>query len=787
MQEGLEENTPPRESNKAFREGKRERAKSTRIQNRKERQTEKFNKALAEDDAETGFVSPNKVEVEGKKETVKSSRFERALAKDDAQMGFTPSPSIKKTGEAILGAVTSDPKTTYSDLQETPNLVETANKEEQKINAQADKVATQLVNSANAVANANTSEPTEGESVYQQARALAGDGTTLANITAGAGDKRPTAEQYYTKADFEKEVAKQLAKENENTPEAVVDKLGLEEYYPNIGKDIAVGTYSGKYIGSATIFSAPGARLPMGLYDARKRAIRDAAQAKQAAMDKMYETPDAAKQLNDAFQPYYIDWVSNALKEAGGYDAFVANPENRKEMLRLQNLAKETVEINTRVEELKAAAQGKDGKQGAYLSKGTRAKIIEWQNGAVEGFDDILAGKKKISQLNQYFKSYANGVVWADDNMKNWNDTVTELPMNLKTNKGLTEAQLGELENARKAVADKSMDYDTYVDVIKKYVSVDVDSMVNSWADYSGYDVDDDAREDLKEYISSQIKDESLVANFEMQANKNYEYWAKKYDRANELEDKKSFYTQFYENAINGNIDQKLAGAREQIKAKPGATVQEKTGIMATALQGMGWATEKEYKKDRNGITYGYVYHRDVLTNAERKSYSLSKEPAKIELLNKKTNEREFVTVDYANKYRNQFIIVKDSDEESVLDAYMSNKEVKVVDNERRSYAGYSDNKGNLNKVTSETLGAYDWADNKTIITETYASPVTSVPKRDADGNHLRDPDTKELLYDTKKLNVKISYSSNLQNENDRNTLDVHRGEPSQKIAGLNR
>lgn len=684
------------------------------------------------------------------------------------------SDKLPKAGEAVLGAITSDSKATFSNLQEAPDLVQTANKEEQKINAQADKVATQLVNSANNI--------TEEESVYSQQQKLAGDGSTLSEAVAGVENSRPTAEQYYTKADFEREVAKQLAIENQDAPELAIEKLGLEDYYPNIGKDIAVGTYSGKYLGSATIFAAPGMRMPMGLIDARKRAIAEAAKAKQVAMDKLYEVPDAAKQLNDSFQSYYIDWISNSLDEAGGYDAFVANPENRKEMLRLQNLAKETLEINTRVQELKSAAQGKDGKQGVYLSKGTRAKIIEWQNGAVEGFDDILKGKKKISELNQYFRSYANGVVWADENMKNWNDTITELPMNLKSNKPLTESQMGEISNAVKMIKDGSGDYDSYMDVIKKYVSIDYDAMVNSWADYSGYEVDDDARADLKEYISSQIKDDSFIANVERQANKNYEYWAKRYDRANELEDKKSFYTQFYENAINGNIDQKLAGAREQIKAKPGATVEEKTGIMATALQSMGWSTDKEYKK-AGGKTYGYVYHRDVLTGGERKPYSLSKEPAKIELYNKKTKQRESVTVDYATKYKNLFNLSKD--EETVLKAYSENREVKVVDNERRSYPAYADNKGNLHKTSSETLGAYSYSDNKTIITETYASPVTLVPKLDASGKQVVNPETNQPEYETRKLNVKISYNSDLKNQNDRNALDVHAGEDRQDIAGF--
>jgi hypothetical protein len=777
MQEGLEENKPTRESNKAYREGKRERAKSTRIQGRKEKQTEKFNKALAEDDAETGFVAPNAVEVQNKvkaEEAEKSSRFAKALAKDDIRTSSAPAP-VKKSGEAILKAVVSDPDATYSDLTETRDLVNTANKEEEKVIAQADKAAIGIANQAEAMADVET--------VYDQTRALPGSGGTMANIMGGSGDNRPTAEQYYTKADFEREVARLASQEKQDAPDIAIDKIGLEDYYPNIGKDIAAGTYSGKYIGSATIFSAPGARLPMGLYDARKRAIRDAAQEQQKTMDKLYELPNAPTQFNEAYQADYIDWQTKTLDEAGSYEAFISNPDNRKEMARRMNLGKQMTEIDTRVEALKKSWQPADGKQGVYIPPKLRKKILEWETGKVDNLEDILSGKVNASEFNNYIKSYSNGVIWADENMKNWNDTTTELPMNLKTNKALTSEQLGELNNARQAFKDQSIDYDTYVGVIKKYVSIDVAPMVDSWADLSGYDVDDEARETLKDYISSQIKDESLVANFEMQANKNYEYWAKKYDRANELEDKKTLYTQFYENAINKGIDQKLAGAREQIKAKPGATTEEKTGIMASTLSGLGWDVTKEYKKDKNGKAIaGYVYHRDVLTGGERKPYSLGKEAAKIELYNKTTKKREFVSIEYANSHRDGYMIVGDVKE--VLDGYKSNQDIKVINSERRSYPSYTGNDGNIYKASTESLGSYTSASKKSIYTETIGAPVKSVPKRDADGNHLRDENTGELLYDNKKMDVKISWGAQLDDENQRNAIDTQASKDRQWEAG---
>jgi len=450
-------------------------------------------------------------------------------------------------------------------------------------------------------------------------------------------------------------------------------------------------------------------------------------------------------------------------------------------MARRMNLGKQMTEIDTRVESLKASWQPKDGKQGVYVPPYLRKKLLEWETGKVDNLEDILSGKINASEFNNYIRSYSNGVIWADENMKNWNDTVTELPMNLKTNKPLTESQLGEINNAVKMIKDGSGDYDTYMDVIKKYVSIDTKAMVNSWADLSGYDVDDEARTTLEDYINSQIKDDSFIANVERQANKNFDYWAKKYDRANELEDKKTLYTQFYENAINGRIDQKLASAREQIKAKPNATTEEKTGIMASTLSGLGWDVAKEYKTV-NGKKVGYTYHRDVLTGGERKPYSLGKEAAKIELYNKKTKQREFVSVDYANKYPSMFDM--SSDEKEVLSGYATNEDVKVVNSERRSYPSYTGNDGNVYKASTESLGSYTSASKKSVYTETIGAPVKSVPKRDADGTHLRDPETNELLYENKKMDVKISWGAQLDDENQRNAIDTQASKERQWEAG---
>tara|TARA_R110001606_G_scaffold376525_1_gene535241 strand:+ start:730 stop:3318 length:2589 start_codon:yes stop_codon:yes gene_type:complete len=66
-----------------------------------------------------------------------------------------------------------------------------------------------------------------------------------------------------------------------------IEKLGVQDYFPNAGQSIAVGTFSGARIGSETIYAGGGANLPLGLYDARKRALKAKFGATQKTMNKL--------------------------------------------------------------------------------------------------------------------------------------------------------------------------------------------------------------------------------------------------------------------------------------------------------------------------------------------------------------------------------------------------------------------------------------------------------------------------------------------------------------------
>lgn len=74
-----------------------------------------------------------------------------------------------------------------------------------------------------------------------------------------------------------------------NTGEPAIEKLGLQQYYPDLGTPLQVGSYSGSRIGTVSIFGAGSNRLPMGVIDARRRALEKAANTQAKKKNEIIE------------------------------------------------------------------------------------------------------------------------------------------------------------------------------------------------------------------------------------------------------------------------------------------------------------------------------------------------------------------------------------------------------------------------------------------------------------------------------------------------------------------
>ena len=604
MQEGLEENKPTRESRQAFREGKRERAKSTRIQGRKERQTEKFNKALAEDDAETGFVSPSRVETPVKNDSEMSTTPSNDAVTQQSQAPKSNalsalSKTLNKTKQepkafsAVLNAISKDNNISLNDYSETAKAASVAAKEEEKQNAEATTAAVKTVEGI----QESTDIPSEEESIYQQNKALqnqqstplAGDGSTASRVMSEASNQRPTAEQYYTKEDIQREAVKTYSDNVDNSANLAIEKIGLEDYYPNIGKDIAVGTYSGKYIGSATIFSAPGARLPMGLYDARKRALKEQAQSKQAALDKIMTLPDTSAQFDARFKELKYNELYGFLEKANfDADALSRDPDFMKWSYNTTSKAKEIINANEWAKQVE--------KDGADKEKYTPDEALELaykiKLGQVDDFESFVSGNDKnftslLEGANTYLNALPEVQKAAEFMLKPEN--MSQGAINLRTG-GIYDSEkfIAERNQFLQEVEDPNIATETYVTGIRKFFGGDYEKLVDGIIASGNYS--EDQAEPLKKIVASMIQKQDILtyktsgnsaAQFASIAQRNKEFLYKKEQDAN------SIWGQ-----INGSmtdaVDKKTGKSFQQEMAElekkglKGAELEKQTAMIAS-------------------------------------------------------------------------------------------------------------------------------------------------------------------------------------------------------------
>jgi hypothetical protein len=529
----------------------------------------------------------------------------------------------------------------------------------------------------------------------------------------------PSYEATADKKQVEKDITKQYTNDIFYSPQATMEKLGVQDYYPNIGQDIGVGTYSGSRLGSATIFASQGTLIPMGLIDARKRALASAAQEKQKAINKVLEFADAPEQFDNEYKQYAIKTMYDHL-EKNNYNmsSFYKDREAVGDLYRLQSLAKDLKNTDAVVDQLYADAVGKDGGTGKYLPEEVADFIAKYRSAKIENFDDVLSGKSKVSEYLDGLQGYANGTKWADDRLAEWTSDPTEVPINLKTNKPLNEANIAEIKDAIAKVRGGN-GYDQWQTVKKKYFSLDVENTVDNWAKIN-LPEGDPSPEWIKKYIEAQIPEDSFIQAVERQGNDNFAYWNAKFQRANEVEDaRKTHYMQMVENAQNANISGALTSLRPQFAAIDRMNLtddqkqERKQNMLAEQMQGKGLGVIVKDPNSKN-LVYGVTY-----IDAKNSTAVSVGGNAKI-MVKDKNGKVNKVFISEVRKNPNRYSLTEN--QKSFVDSY---DKVVMKDFEHRTTAGYSDGTGNIYRATTDNLGSYD--KNKQIfITEAIGKPYVA-------------------------------------------------------------
>lgn len=313
-----------------------------------------------------------------------------------------------------------------------------------------------------------------------------------------------------TKDQIKKDVVDSYVAMDSQVPQAVVERLGVQDYYPQAGRDVAVGTFTGSRIGSQTIYSGAGALLPMGLYDARKRALAQAAKDKQAAVDKYFDLIETAPQYQEKFNVDLMDWMNDSLynKHKGNADAFIKDPTVRREYARRKGLAKELTHYSKWSDDLlKDASEEKK-----YVTKDMIETAAQIKSALIDNTDDVVSGKKDLGPLFAKAQVYQNIIPQVDIMVKEAlsESALGRSPINLRTG-GVYDSEKFKNEASQFVQKTKTGDINRndFITGFKKYFTGDYEQAINGLIGSGKYS--DEQTQAAIDYFAGQMQEQVIL------------------------------------------------------------------------------------------------------------------------------------------------------------------------------------------------------------------------------------------------------------------------------------
>ncbi len=111
-----------------------------------------------------------------------------------------------------------------------------------------------------------------------------------------------------------------------------VQKLGVQDDFPQVEENIAVGTFTGSRIGSQTIYSGAGGLAPMSLYDAKRRAMKAGLKSSTKSVENFMKF----MQLPPVYNEDYINIATEAYNDIMS-DSDLSSEERREKLNKLNN------------------------------------------------------------------------------------------------------------------------------------------------------------------------------------------------------------------------------------------------------------------------------------------------------------------------------------------------------------------------------------------------------------------------------------------------------------------
>jgi hypothetical protein len=448
-------------------------------------------------------------------------------------------PVAQVTQNAVLETGVKD-ASSPSQLQQAVQISSEAKKEAQEMESNVDEAISDQA-TVRMVPYGTLDEEDQPINIQEQVKTVPGDGTTVSSVISTQGQNfRPSYEQTGSTQDVQQGVADMYAKINEGIPKAVVEKLGIQDYYPNAGRDIAVGTFSGSRIGSQTIYSGAGALLPMGLYDARKRALKEAATEKKKQLDKFFDVIETAPQYSKAVNESWNNWLNdNLAKYNFDADKFLSDPNMRKEYAKRLSNAKDITYWATW-----ADGYLKDAEKKENYGTAEGIKIAgEIKMAMMDHMDEIASGEKSLKDFIDIDKAklYQNIIPQMDLIVKEALDPnrMGKSPINMRTGDVDGKMDPEEFKQQRDQFVIKAksgtLGKDEYLSGFKKFFTGDYEQVIDGLIESGKFSAEQ--KDAAMDYFAGQMQ-EQIEINPQFVDNDALEY-------ARLAEDRRQFNAEF--------------------------------------------------------------------------------------------------------------------------------------------------------------------------------------------------------------------------------------------------
>jgi hypothetical protein len=190
--------------------------------------------------------------------------------------------------------------------------------------------------------------------------------------------------------------------------EPAIEKLGVQDYYPDMNQGIQEGSYSGSIVGSIPIYTAKGGVLPIGVFDARKRAVEaEAVKAKKTKEDLIeLAKVKTAPQYQQAADNLAFGILDKYLNMANGDASVLMDPTNpigmrvQKELNKVNNIKQEADWLEKRGQELLKAIND----EKMYVPNESKEVLKQWLGGNYS-MEELMNNKKALKDFHNIYNT----------------------------------------------------------------------------------------------------------------------------------------------------------------------------------------------------------------------------------------------------------------------------------------------------------------------------------------------------------------------------------------------